>query len=1119
LRWLAPRAASHFLPKAGLTGELRLEGNLTHGFSITGVNLQGSGTLATLTLNRVTPHYRWSQLVRGKLDGLTIDGLHADLRLDAPADPDAPPEPPDADKPLDLDALVATIRQIREQVLPVELHLTHLSLTTTKAEQPTFTLASSHLHHLRDSDAITLELGSLTDAAGRVWPAQTTTLGWAADRITLDRLDPHPSLGLSELTLHLPATEKPSLETLIRIDEAEFALSSTPGFTNANLILQSGTLDLARTARSFNLELPAEGKLTSLSLDAGNYLPSPLAVTVTLALGLEALSYQDWQIEELALGTVLETDQATLTLHAQALDTSVHLDSAIGLTRTADSILPGQATGTFQIPAIPALIRQLATRFPTLQADSIVPDSALTGKFTVNLTDNQLSEATLDTTLAPADPALATPIAIHARYRPEQPITADIALDGLKLAASYDLTTKSYQGTLDLTDFTTPCLTRWLAVAGVSLPGTAGLSAHWSGGGDLTSATHHGSLALTNASWQQPEQPAITATSTLEYAWPGKVHLDSLTANAENQTLTLAADLADDTLTLQRFLWLDGTTEIAEGTASLPVPADFAKWRDFLALDTRPAKVSIESRKLSLGLLKTWVPAAAQLDPRATGQLNLQLTGSCAKPDLLLTLDCRDLRAPDNPKLPPADLKLSLKAADTLASLDTTVTAPGYAPATLTASLPFHPAIWLDQPNAIQQENLTARLDLPRLELSRFTSLVPALKKLSGVVTGNVTAAGPLSAPEARGSIRLENAAATFANPSIPPVQDAGLELALTLKAVTLNNLRATVAGGSLTGSGSLTLTDHKPSAIDLRLRGDLLPLLRNDMLILRANAGLRPAGPWESASLTGTVGAVDSLFYRDIELLPIGKPFTTPSAASLPKLGPAKATGQASAIPAPFGNWSLNLDVRTQEPFLIRGNLAKGRVDVSLRVLGSLADPKLDGTATLADFTATLPFSTLKVKSGTVRFTPATGFDPILEIRGSAEPRPYRVSAFVFGMASDPQIMLTSNPPLPETEIMTLLATGTTTAGLEDTQAATNRAIQLFAEEIRRGRVRYTQRLRPLLGVLDRVDFSLKEADPYSTDSFSTATISLTDSWFVSAGMSDEGNTRLMGIWRISFK
>jgi autotransporter translocation and assembly factor TamB len=172
-----------------------------------------------------------------------------------------------------------------------------------------------------------------------------------------------------------------------------------------------------------------------------------------------------------------------------------------------------------------------------------------------------------------------------------------------------------------------------------------------------------------------------------------------------------------------------------------------------------------------------------------------------------------------------------------------------------------------------------------------------------------------------------------------------------------------------------------------------------------------------------------------------------------------------------------------------------------------------------ISDFQAALPFTTLRVRSGTVRFSPANGLDPVLEIRGQAEPRPYRVSAFVYGTASNPQLVLTSTPPLPENEIMTLLATGTTTTGLENPQAASSRAMQLLAEELRRGRFAVGKQLRPLLGLLDRVDFSLAEADPYTSESFSTATLMITDRWYLSAGMGAEGDSRVLGIWRLSYR
>jgi hypothetical protein len=1118
LRWLGPLAARHFLPKAGFTGELRIEGNLSHGFSIAGLKLESSGVLGKLTLDRATPHYQWANLVKGKLDGLSLDGVHADLRLGLKDD--SAKSASAGQKPLDLNQLAATIRKVREQVLPVELHLTRLSLGITRDDQSFVTLAPTHLHHLAGKDDITLEIGAITDPTGREWPAQTTTLTWAEDAINVDQLDPLPSLGLRELEVRLPAAETPSLRTLIRLDEAVFELATTPGCQSATLALRSGSLQVAETAKGFGVAIPAAARLAALTLTADNVLPDPFAATGRLELALDGITYQDWQVPALSLAATLEPARATATVRAQALGSPVKLDGEIVLGRSEKSLVPGPAKGTFEIPAIPQVVNQLAQRFAAIDPDASVPDAALSGGFTVDLSEKfQLRGATVETTLTPADPALATPIAIKARYWPEQPLAADARLDGLDLSATYDIKAQTYQGKLALKEFSSARLDRWLAIAGVSVPGTAGLTASWQGGGDLAARTHHGDLALVRASWDQPEKQPILASGTIGYDWPGKVTISELKAETEQQTLTLAGGLAKETLTLERFLWRNGDTEMAEGSASIPVPADFSQWRDTLAHDPRPVSVALESRVLSLALLEPWLPAAAKLDPQATGQLKLNVSGSYPEPAVDLALDCRNLRSPEQPKLPPADLKLTVKGGAGHLAVAGSVTAPDYAPTVITASMPFRPAVWAEAPDSIKDENLTARVDLPRLDLSRFTTLVPAAKQLAGIVTGHVEAGGKVGKPEARGSIRLDNAAVTLANPAVPPIQAAGAEVDLSLTAITLKNLRASIAGGSLTGSGVLNLADNQPSALDFRLRGDHLPLLRNDMLILRANADLRVAGPWQSAALTGTVAAVDSLFYRDIELLPIGKPFTTPSAASLPRLDAGKTAGKAAGIPAPFAAWTLNLSVRTQEPFLIRGNLATGQVDAGIRVIGTLADPKLDGTAVLSDFSASLPFSTLQVKSGTVRFTPATGFDPILEIRGTAEPRPYRVAAYVYGKASDPQIMLTANPPLPETEIMTLLATGTTTAGLEDTRAATNRAIQLFAEEIRRGRVRYTKQLRPLLGLLDRVDFSLKESDPYSTDSFSTATISLTDRFLVSAGMGEEGNTRLMGIWRISFK
>jgi autotransporter translocation and assembly factor TamB len=519
---------------------------------------------------------------------------------------------------------------------------------------------------------------------------------------------------------------------------------------------------------------------------------------------------------------------------------------------------------------------------------------------------------------------------------------------------------------------------------------------------------------------------------------------------------------------------------------------------------------------LPLELLKDWLPAASRIDPRSTGQVSLKAKGTYAEPEIEATLEAKNLRSPEQPGLPPADLRIAISARDNLLTLEGNATAPDFPAAIINASMPFRPADWAENPGSVLEENVSARVDLPRLDLARYVSLVPAARRLAGVATGHIVVAGALGNPELSGSLQLSDGIVELKQEQIPTLSAIAATADLTPGRVVLRELRAEIAGGSLRGEGSLDLIDGKPGELDFRLTGRHVPLLRNDSMIVRAHADLRLAGAYETAALTGTVTLVDSLFFRDIEILPVGVPFTTPSAAALPRLDPP--ANPATRLPEPFGSWPLDLRLSTANPFLIRGNFASGMVTGDLRLRGTMGSPLPDGTVQISDLRAALPFSTLEVRRGTLRFTPETGFDPILEIRGTSNPRPYRVNGYVHGRASDPQLVLTSSPPLPPNEIMTLLATGTTTSGLENPQAAASRALQLFAEELRRGRFAVGRQLRPLLGLLDRVDFTLAESDPYSNDSYSTAMLSVTDRWYLSAGIGEEGDSRFLAIWRLTF-
>lgn len=1110
IRLIAPRVAVRFLEKAGLRGNFKVGGSLTGGLSFSDLKIEGDKELASLSIDRVTPDYQWRGLLKGCLEGLVVDGVHVDLRLGLKKDDGEKP-------PLDLKKLVETLRGVRGRIMPVDFDLKNISLAATRDGKAFLSLAPSRVSRKSSSSGILLELGKLTDASGREWPARQSSITWAPDALLIVRVDPYPGVSLRDLVVRLPAGGEPSAEAELHLDDAVFVITGAAGFASVGIDLREGKLDVAQAAKRFGFEIPARATLTSLAVELDQILPQPKAATGTVRLLLENIEWKDWRAPELGMDATLAAGQAYVTAHGSMLGTSLSLDAAAPVTRGENGLILGDAQGRFNIADVPKLLRELAARAPAIDPKAPVPPSRVDGSFNVTFLANKPQAATADLVLKPDDDELASPVALKGRWARDQPLGADLALDGLRAAIDYHIEPATYHGLLEFDGFDSRRIDRWLSLVRVTPGAAANLSGLWTGKGELKTGKHLGELSLSQATWAREAAPPVTAIGGIRYDWPAGFETQGLRLRMNEQTVALEAALANNLLELRHFLWSDGKEELAEGRASLPVPLDFSKWRDTLAKDARPLAVSIKSRVLSLGLFNEWLPAMEKLDPRSTGQLDIQISGSYSEPVVDAVLEAKDLRSPAQPKLPPADLKIVLAARDGRLTLDGSATAPDFSAAVMKASMAFRPSEWAESPGLIQDEPVEARVDLPRLDLSRFGSLFPAAERIAGIATGNIVVSGKVGKPELKGAIDLTGIGFRFKDGRFPAIEGASAAVELALDRITLKSLKSTVAGGTLQGDGSLAITGGKPGEIDLRLRGNHLPLVRNDVLILRANADLRLQGPWQLPTLSGNVGVVDSIFYQDIELLPIGSPFVTPKAAALPKIDAPKR--EASSIPEPFRNWVLKVQVRTEEPLLIRGNLATGDIAGSVRIGGTFGAPAPDGVFEIKGFRAALPFSTLSVRSGTAIFTPASGFDPVLEIRGTAEPRPYRVTVYAYGRASDPQLVLTSNPPLPENEIMTLLATGTTTSGLEDPQAASSRALQLLVEEMRRGRFRFGKQLRPLLGLLDRVDFSLAEADPYSSESFSTATLSITDRWFLSAGMSGTGDSRVLAIWRLSFR
>ena len=505
--------------------------------------------------------------------------------------------------------------------------------------------------------------------------------------------------------------------------------------------------------------------------------------------------------------------------------------------------------------------------------------------------------------------------------------------------------------------------------------------------------------------------------------------------------------------------------------------------------------------------------------------LNLGVEGTPAQPAIKGNLFLDGFSLAKVSELPSTNARLAWATAGQSFTLDGTVEPEGRNPISISGTTGFFPKKWTENPDSFLDDSFTLRADANQVELAPFADLSPAVKRLDGTIALQVRADGTFRTPNLTGDITLDLPTARFNIDRLRRVRQTKLQANFANNQIRINPFSTSIDGGLIDLTGTVDLADTKNPTFDLRLTADKALLWRDELVNARADGQFSLKGNLQQARLDGDIGIVESLFYKDIELLPLNVPVSVPKAPKLPSIGKKKkATGGKTKIPIPepFASWDLNVRARTTDPFLIRGNLTKGEVVGELQATGKLGEPIVVGELSVAELDAALPFSTLKIAKGKAIFDESTGFIPKLDIRARSRIPPFEVDLFVSGSATSPKIDFTSNPPLPENEVITLIATGTTSEGLEDPQAAAGKAFQLLIEQIRRAPP--SSPLHPLARFaepLKDVELQVGGVDPFTGKRRNSVTlpVSNSDRWFVSASVDAESNTRGLALYIIKFR
>ncbi|MFO7692957.1 MAG: translocation/assembly module TamB domain-containing protein [Vicinamibacterales bacterium] len=291
------------------------------------------------------------------------------------------------------------------------------------------------------------------------------------------------------------------------------------------------------------------------------------------------------------------------------------------------------------------------------------------------------------------------------------------------------------------------------------------------------------------------------------------------------------------------------------------------------------------------------------------------------------------------------------------------------------------------------------------------------LKDIRGSGRAQVTAdfTGTMEKPQLRGSAVIDGG--RLRHMWLPHAIDAiDGRVTFTGSSVRFDDVAATIGRGAARFGGRIGLTGLWPSLLDLTFTGENMELRypTGFRSVVDADLGLR--GSLDNPTLSGTVLVKRSELRRTVDL-----------GADLVELAGSAGAG-APAAPAPAASFPLRFDLRLTAPSTLEidNKLARLTASADLRLRGTYDRPVLEGRAEVDRGEVWFEGRRYLVSRGTVDFTNPSKIEPFFDVEAETRVRApgqtYQVTLRASGTTAKLEWELSSDPPLPEVEVLSLL-------------------------------------------------------------------------------------------------
>ncbi|KAA6465423.1 hypothetical protein DYQ86_05655 [Acidobacteria bacterium AB60] len=280
----------------------------------------------------------------------------------------------------------------------------------------------------------------------------------------------------------------------------------------------------------------------------------------------------------------------------------------------------------------------------------------------------------------------------------------------------------------------------------------------------------------------------------------------------------------------------------------------------------------------------------------------------------------------------------------------------------------------------------------------------------AGTSTFQVEAHGPLANPGLRGRVEFRNSSLSLEDLPNGLSQLRGT-LEFNQNRLEVKSLTAMTGGGQLSVGGYLAYQNGIYA--DLTVTGKQIRIRYPEGVSSLADADLRLQGTLASLELTGKVMITRFSVSPDLDIAALANQ--------------ANAVQPVAPPNAPSNHVRLNVRIQSSPQLNFQNTYAKLAGDVDLRLSGTLASPSLLGRISITEGSATIAGTRYELQRGDVTFTNPVRIQPNIDLNATARVEDYDITLGLHGTPDKMSVTYRSDPPLPEADVVALLALGRT--------------------------------------------------------------------------------------------